>query len=197
MQKIAVIGYNDFTTEFLERTVGRREGVAFVPGLTRDETIIEQGGFPFEERLDLAERRAREAGAEAVITYWDFPSSVIAAFLARRMGAPYASVGSVMKCEHKFWFRREQSRVMDTPAFCSFDPFADDPLGQITLDFPFWIKPVVGHSSMLGFEITGREEFDAALAEIRRDIEDLTRPFAYPLKHTDMPQDLVEGGPTL
>ena len=197
MQKIAVVGYDDFTSDYLAETAGRREAVEFVPALTREETIIEQSGFPFEERLDLAERRAREAGAAAVITYWDFPSSLIAAFLAKRMEAPYASVEAVMKCEHKFWFRREQAKVMDTPGFCAFDPFADDPLDQITLDFPFWIKPVVGHSSMLGFEIKNREDFAAALSEIRSDIEELTRPFAYPLRHTEMPQDLVECGPTL
>lgn len=197
MTKIAVVGYNDFTSDYLADTAGRREGVEFVPALMREETIIEQSGFPFEERLDLAERRCREAGAEAVITYWDFPSSVIAPFLAKRMGTPYASVEAVMKCEHKYWFRREQAEVLDTPGFCAFDPFADDPLSQITLDFPFWIKPVVGHSSMLGFEIETREDFDEALAEIRSDIEELTQPFDYPLRHTDMPQDLVEGGPTM
>lgn len=197
MQKIAVVGYNEFTSDYLTDTVGRREGVEFVPALTRDEMIIEQSGFPFEERLNLAERRAREAGATAVITYWDFPSSVLAAFLAKRLGSPYASIEAVMKCEHKFWFRREQSTFMETPKFCAFHPLRDDPLGQITVDFPFWIKPVVGHSSMLGFKIKNRKDFDEALSEIRADIEELTRPFAYPLSKTDMPQDLVEGGPTL
>lgn len=197
MQKIAVVGYNDFTSDYLADTAGRREGVEFVCALTREETIIERSGFPFEERLELAERRTREAGAQAVITYWDFPSSILAAFLAKRIDAPYASVESVMKCEHKFWFRREQSKVLDTPGFCAFDPFSDDPLDRITVDFPFWIKPVVGHSSMLGFKIENRQDFEEALSEIRSDIKELTRPFAYPLSKTDMPQDLVEGGPTL
>ncbi|KAA9005726.1 ATP-grasp domain-containing protein [Histidinibacterium aquaticum] len=197
MTKIAVIGYNDFTSDYLADTVGKREHVDFVPGLYREETIIEESGFPFEDRLDLAERRVRESGATGVMTYWDFPSSVIAPFLAKRMGFPYASVEAVMKCEHKYWFRQEQAKVLDTPGFCSFDPFADDPLKQITLDYPFWVKPVVGHSSMLGFEITSAEDFEAALEEIRRDIGELTQPFDYPLKHTDLPQELVEGGPTL
>lgn len=197
MPRIAVVGFNEFTSGYLAETVGHREKVEFVPALTRDEVIIEESGFPFEDRLDQAERRTRDQDAAAVMTYWDFPSSALTAFLARRIGSPYASVEAVMKCEHKLWFRQEQARVIDTPGFCGFDPFADDPFSDITLDFPFWIKPVVGHSSMLGFEIKNSEDFETALGEIRDSIRDLTRPFAYPLAHTDMPQELVDGGATL
>ncbi|WP_158547382.1 acetyl-CoA carboxylase biotin carboxylase subunit family protein [Rhodovulum sp. 12E13] len=197
METVAVVGYDDFTEEYLGGRVGTREDVRFVPALTRQEVIIEDGGFPFEARLDLAERRSREAGASAVITYWDFPSSLIAPLLAERCGYPYASTTSVMRCEHKYWFRKEQAEVIGTPRFCGFDPFADDPLAEITLDFPFWIKPVVGHSSMLGFEIARREDFDAALAEIRRDIGELTKPFVYPLGRVDLPEELARRGATM
>jgi hypothetical protein len=197
MRTIAVVGYDDFTEDYLGGRVGAREDVRFVPALTREEVIIEDKGFPFEQRLDLAERRAREAGAAGVITYWDFPSSAVAPLLAERCGFPYASTQSVMKAEHKLWFRREQAEVLDTPGFCGFDPFGEDPLAEITLDYPFWIKPVVGHSSMLGFEITCREDFDAALKEIRDDIVELTRPFVYPLEQARLPEDLAERGATL
>lgn len=197
MRKVAVVGFDEFTSDYLSATVGRRMDVEFVPALMREEAIIEEHGFPFEERLELAARRVKEADATAVMTFWDFPSSVLTAFLAKRIGSPYATVEAVMKCEHKLWFREQQAKITETPGFCGFDPFADDPLAAIELDFPFWIKPVVGHSSMLGFEITDRDDFDAALAEIRDSIEELTRPFLYPLKHTNMPEDLVEGGPTL
>ncbi|MEE4119444.1 MAG: ATP-grasp domain-containing protein [Paracoccaceae bacterium] len=197
METVAVVGYDDFTEEYLGGRVGAREDVRFVPALTRQEVVIEDGGFPFEERLDLAERRSREGGASAVITYWDFPSSLIAPLLAERCGYPYASTNAVMKCEHKLLFRQEQAKVLHTPATCGFDPFGNDPLGEITLDFPFWIKPVVGHSSMLGFEIASREDFDEALKEIRADIVELTKPFVYPLKQADLPEELVARGATL
>jgi biotin carboxylase len=197
METVAVVGYDDFTEDYLGGRVGAREDVRFVPALTRQEVVIEDGGFPFEERLDLAERRAREAGASAVITYWDFPSSLIAPLLAERCGSPYASTAAVMRCEHKYWFRKEQAEVTGTPAFCGFDPFADDPLSEITLAFPFWIKPVVGHSSMLGFEVASRAEFGTALAEIRRDIGDLTRPFVYPLGQVDLPGEIARRGATM
>lgn len=197
MQIIAVVGFDDFTEEYLSRHVGAGGEVRFVPALTRDETIIGHHDYPFETRLELAARRIRDASADGVITYWDFPSSLIAPLLAQRFGFPYASVESVMKCEHKYWFRKEQSAVMDTPGFCAFDPFARDPLAQISLDFPFWIKPVVGHSSMLGFEIGDADDFDRALAAIRDDIEPLTAPFEYPLDQCELPETLRTAGATL
>lgn len=197
MTTIAVVGYDDFTEDYLADRVGERTDVTFAPALTREEVVIGADGFPFEARLDLAERRAREHDATGVITYWDFPSSLIAALLAERCGYPYASVDSVMKCEHKYWFRKEQSAVLETPAFSAFDPFGDDPRSEIAMDYPFWVKPVVGHSSMLGFEITSDEDFRAALAEIRDGIGELTKPFAYPLECCHLPEDLARRGATL
>lgn len=197
MQTIAVVGFDDFTEDYLAKRVGEREGVRFVPAITRDETIIAGADYPFEERLELGARRIEEAGADGIITYWDFPSSLITPLLARRFGFPYASLESIMKCEHKYWFRQQQADIVETPAFCSFDPFASDPLGQISLDFPFWIKPVVGHSSMLGFEISDEEDFTSALAQIRQGIQGLTAPFEYPLSQCALPGELRAAGATL
>lgn len=197
MHTIAVVGFNDFTEKYLARRIGEQADVRFVPAITREETIIHGTDYPFEERLELGARRIEEAGAEGIITYWDFPSSLLTPLLAQRFGFPYASLESVMKCEHKYWFRQNQAEIMETPGFCSFDPFAADPLGQISLDFPFWIKPVVGHSSMLGFEINDREDFESALAEIREDIGSLTAPFEYALEQCDLPEELRSAGSTL
>jgi len=197
MKTIVVVGFDDFTENYLGARIGEGQDVRFVPALTRQEVIIGDTGFAFEESLDLAERRAREADADAVITYWDFPSSLIAPLLAERCGYPYASTQSVMKAEHKLWFRQEQAKVIDAPGFCPVDPFADDPLSGITLDFPFWVKPVVGHSSMLGFEITSKEDFDTALKEIREGIVELTEPFVFPLSQVTLPDTLADHGATL
>lgn len=197
MPTIAVIGYSDATRDHLERAAAPSDAIRFAPALRREEAIVRPEGYPFEERLDLAARRAREVGPEGVLTYWDFPSSLIAPLVARRLGLRYASLESVMKCEHKLWFRREQSAVVDAPRFSDFDPFGDDPLSQIGLDFPFWVKPVVGHSSMLGFEIGSRAAFDTALEAIRGGVGGLTEPFRYPLSQTRLPEDLARKGPTL
>lgn len=197
MQTIAVVGFNDFAEEYLAARLGDSAAVRFVPALTREEIIITEKGFPFEERLEMAASRIEAEKPDGIITYWDFPSSLLTPLLAERYGFTYASLDSTLKCGHKYWFRLEQAQVLDTPAFDAFDPFADDPRAHIDLDYPFWIKPVVGHSSMLGFEITDRQAFDAALTEIRRDIEALTAPFSYPLSQGNLPRKLRDAGATM
>ena len=194
-KNVAVVGLTEGTRDYLEdrmRTPG--DVVHFVNAISREETIIHGSNYPFEELLETGLSRVKDAGAQAVMTYWDFPSTMLTAFIAKRAGLPYASVESVMKCEHKLWFRQEQAKVTEAPAFCSFDPTHEDPLSEITIDYPFWVKPVVGHSSMLGFEIENESDFREALTEIRDNIEMVAQPFSYALEHTELPPDLAEKG---
>ncbi len=63
------------------------------------------------------------------------------------------------------------------PKFCGIDPFADDPLSQVTLDYPFWLKPVKAFSSHLGFKIETSAQFEEAIKEIRAGIRQLGDAF--------------------
>ncbi|WP_181872768.1 hypothetical protein [Billgrantia montanilacus] len=49
------------------------------------------------------------------------------------------------------------------PAFCGVDPFAEKPLEQVTVEFPFWIKPVKAFFSHLGFRIEDEAQFHVAI----------------------------------
>jgi hypothetical protein len=196
---IGVIGMDEFNSRYLLKDLRDTDDIEFHTLLDRDEISIVDSGFPFEERLNTALKRARavDGGIDGVVTHWDFPSTMITPLLAEELGTPYATPEAVMKCEHKLWSRQEEKKVTKTPGFCGFHPFSDDPLAEIDLDYPFWVKPVVGHSSMLGFEIRNGEDFDAALAEIREHITELTRPFRYALEHIPLPEKLAEQGATL
>ena len=199
---IAVVGLEDescLNTRLLYDCLRDEEDIRYHSVIHRSETVIEDSSYPFHERLDRGRDRmkALPGGADGLVTYWDFPSSIFAAYLAREAGLPYASVPGVIKCEHKLWFRREQAKAIETPDFCGFRPLDDDALSQITLDYPFWIKPVVGHSSMLGFLIESREDFDDALPEIREHIAEVTRPFRYVIEHHELPEDLADRGASL
>jgi biotin carboxylase len=193
-RSVAVVGFQEDSREYLEDSL--RTDVHFFNAVSRAESIVWTPDYPFGERVETGYARLKDAAAEGIMTYWDFPASMLTAFIAERAGLPYAGTSAVMQCEHKYWFRQQQSKVTDTPGFCAFDPFADDPLAQIDLDYPFWIKPVVGHSSMLGFEIKSEEDFAEALSEIREGIELLTRPFRYPLDNVDMPKEIADLGAT-
>jgi len=80
-------------------------------------------------------------------------------------------------CEHKYWSRVEQAASVPevVPAFAGFDPFDDNALESIDLEYPFWIKPVKSHSSQLGFMIENAEQFHEAIPDIREKIHDRCR----------------------
>ncbi|MEX2614566.1 MAG: ATP-grasp domain-containing protein [Alphaproteobacteria bacterium] len=198
-KNVAVVGYDNFNEKYLLETIRDAEEICFVPVLDRNETAIQKQSYPFAERLQLGLQRLNgiSGGVEGIITFWDFPSSALTPFLARDANLRYASVESVIKCEHKVWSREEQAAVVDTPKFAPFYPFDDDPLGDVTLDFPFWVKPAVGHSSILGFEIRNVEEFQDALEKIRSSIRTHTTPFRYVMENVDLPDRLAEKGASL
>ena len=63
-----------------------------------------------------------------MITHWDFPVSTMLPVINREMGLRYVPLVSMLKCEHKYWSRVEQKRVVPelVPAFEAVDPFDDD-----------------------------------------------------------------------
>src|SRR5690606_20339855 len=50
---------------------------------------------------------------DAIVSYWDFPSSVLHVLLCEHYGLPGPSLESVVKCEHKYWSRLEQRESID------------------------------------------------------------------------------------
>jgi len=73
------------------------------------------------------------------------------------------------------------------PAFAGFDPFADDALEAIDLEYPFWVKPVKAHSSQLGFLVESAEDFYEALGKIREGITAFGDPFNEVLEMIELP----------
>ena len=65
--------------------------------------------------LDAAQRQveAFDGPVHAVIGFWDFPVSTMVPMLCERLGLRWASLESVVKCEHKYWSRLEQAKVID------------------------------------------------------------------------------------
>lgn len=131
---------------------------------------------------------------DAIIGYWDFPGSVVVPILCHLHGLPAPQLEAVAACEHKYWCRTEQSRVIPefVPRYCAVDPFAEDPLSRINLKFQFWIKPVKAHSSYLGFKIDDEADFRAALPIIRANIGHFGAPFDAFLAMVKIPPE-IEG----
>jgi biotin carboxylase len=193
---VHVLGLTEVQRHQLE-TVSGAEKYAF-HNLLDYERLVDSAEFDFEELLAAARQQldSFDGTVDAIIAHWDFPVSVMAPILAAERGLPAPSLESVLKCEHKYWSRLEQQASIPecVPGFAPFDPFDDNALATIGLDFPFWIKPVKAHSSNLGFKIEDEAGFHEALAEIREHIGEIGDAFNAALSRVDLPPELRQWG---
>lgn len=193
MENIFVVGLDDFHLAQLQ-TLPNAEQYAFHTLFSYDE-LKEQDRFPVARMLDEGPRRLRAFSepVSAVVGYWDFPVSATLPLLRRAVGLPGPSLEAVMQCEHKYWSRQRQAEVVPelVPAFCAVDPFAEDPLSQICLDFPFWLKPIKAVLSHLGFRIDDEGDFAHAIDEIRTHIARYADPFNLILQQAALPPEIA------
>jgi hypothetical protein len=167
---------------------------AFHAVLSTDE-LFEQDEIAVAELLEKATATLQAANTpiDAIVGYWDFPVSSLVPMLAERFGVRSASLEAVLKCEHKYWSRIEQSTVIDEyPAFGLVDP--DEPAIPDGVDFPFWLKPVKSVSSHLAFRIEDEASFDAAVVQIRAGIGRYGEPFEFVLEQVDLPPEIAAAG---
>lgn len=185
---VFLIGLNEFNRAKLE-TIKDAEDYTF-HGL-----MEEPHHYRVKEVLAEAERtlRAYSGHVDAVVGYMDFPVSTMLPILCARFGLRSPTLEAVLKCEHKYWSRHEQSQVIGEhiPHFALVDPFDDNALANIPLDFPFWMKPVKSAASYLGFRITNREDFARAIRATRENIAKLAEPFNFVLGHAKLPPDIA------
>jgi hypothetical protein len=193
-KNVFVVGYDEFHRKLLE-TVQDADRYNFLPLLDASE-IVNPVDCRIAEVLLSAKRTLDgfDGSVDAIIGHWDFPTSSILPILREHRGLPGPSLETVLRCEHKYWSRIEQQEVIPehVPRFVAFNPFAQRPREQIDLDYPFWIKPVVAHSSYLGFKVQDDRDFDHAIDEIRRKIEVVALPCNEILEQADLPREIAE-----
>ncbi|MEJ2760337.1 MAG: ATP-grasp domain-containing protein [Gammaproteobacteria bacterium] len=193
---VFVIGLDDLVEEQL-RTIPHASLYNIRPLLSADE-VIHASEYDIGAMLAKAGQilDAFPDKVDAVVTAWDFPSTLLTIPLRQSRGLPTPTLEAALKCEHKYWSRVVQAQVMPeaVPAFQAFDPFADDPLADIDLPYPFWIKPVKSYGSLLGFRIRNARDFRRALPRIREHIGRLGRPFDYFLDMADIPPEIRRVG---
>ncbi|MDA0566024.1 ATP-grasp domain-containing protein [Streptomonospora sp. S1-112] len=180
-----------------------RETLAHVPDAARlrfhgllDPGELQEGEVDIEALLDKARSQldSFDGSIDAIVGYWDFPVSMLVPILTAEYGLPGTSLESVVKCEHKYWSRLEQSKVIsELPRFALVDlegP-ARPPEG---LEFPMWLKPVKSFSSDLAFRVEDEKEFTEAVDRIREGIGRIGRPFESILSRLDLPPEVAEAG---
>ncbi len=196
VKQIFVFGLDNFNRRQLETL--RPSGTYRFHELFKHKEVKAQGEFPVKMLLEEGTRRLREFSGriDAIVGYWDFPVCTMLPLLRRPYGLPSASFEATLKCEHKFWSRLEQRRVVAdyVPRFCAVNPFATSRGAEIPLDFPFWIKPVKAASSHLAFKVRNDDELAHAIGEIRRRIFRFGNPFNYLLQFATLPPEVAAVG---
>lgn len=191
-KNVFVVGLDDFNLEKLER-LPEASGCRFLPAVKFSEIRgVEDISIP--DLLKVSNDRIKEAGRiDAVVSYLDFPGSVLVPIIAKEHSLPGPSLQSVMKCEHKYWSRLEQSKVIpdNIPQFKPFDPFDDDAFDKIGFKPPFWVKPIKSYHSYLAYKIRDKDHFTECMKEVREHIDYMSEPFSYIMSEYDMPEKIA------
>lgn len=191
-----VLGLDDFNRDKLE-AVAYNQPIRFHPLLDL-AALTSHEDFDVEATLARAEAEISNQPHQphGLVNYWDFPVSLLTAMLARRLGLPGPGLEAVLGCEHKYWSRLQQKQVAPehVPMFEAVDPFDDEAIDAIGVDYPFWIKPVKGFSSHLGFRVGNRGDLDRAIAEIRAGISEIGNAFNGFMEHAEVPPEVASIG---
>ncbi len=187
-----VLGLDPLRQAYVE-SVRDAEQYRFHPLLDFNEVVLAES-YPYDELLQKAERQLREfpQPIAGILGHWDFPTSVLLAHLCEKFGLTSASLRAVLTCEHKYWSRLEQRAALPewTPEFCAVDPFAEEPLKQVSISYPFWLKPIKAHSSFLGFRVENEEDFRRAIGIVRKKIHRFGDAFNQALAHVSLPAEV-------
>ena len=191
-KQIFVVGLDEFNRHKLQRLPHAAE-CDFHPAL--DFTDIRNvDRYDMAALIDKASDTIRTAGVkpDAVVAYYDFPATDLVPILAERFGLRGPSLEAVLKCEHKFWSRLEQQKVIPEyiPQFFAFDPFDDQAMEKIPLMAPYWIKPIKSFRSFLAFRINDANDFSRAIPEIRAKIGYMNEPFNYLFEAFPLPAEI-------
>lgn len=197
-RNVFVMSLDEFNHGQLTSMLGA-DRYRFHPLLTYDEVGREsEHGVDVVALLDRCRDQLAsfEGSVDAIISYWDFPISEMAAILAAENGLPGPSVESVVKASHKYWSRVEQRECIpeNIPDFRALDIYDDQAVADLDLPFPFWLKPVRGYSSHLGFRIGNRRDLQFAVDEIRANLSRLGGPLEVLLDQPGVPTELAEVG---
>jgi hypothetical protein len=141
--------------------------------------------------LEAAQRQveAFDGPVHAVVGFWDFPVSTMVPILCERLGLRWATTEAVVKCEHKYWSRLEQAKVIDeVPRFGLLD--LDDPALPDGVVYPVWLKPIRSASSELAFRAADPQQLADGAATIARGIRRIGDAFGTVLDLLDLPPEL-------
>jgi hypothetical protein len=120
---------------------------------------------------------------DGVIGTHDGPENTVAAIVARELGLHGMDPAKAFVCEHKYYSRQAQMKSVPH-AVPDFQCLAIDSLKQddVTLSYPFFVKPVKSAMSMLARRIDDFETLQAFLPKAREHLGQSLPAFNYLFK---------------
>ena len=196
---VFVIGLDAFGRD---RVLDLRESGRYqIHELLETEDVVKAEGYDYDDLVARANAQLDDFdhNVDAVITWWDFPSSGLVPLVSELWDTYGPRLSGVLRLEHKYWSRVIQRGVAaeHVPAFAVFEPDDEEALETITdqgVEFPFWIKPVKSVASYLGFKIENEQELLNAQKAIDDEIDRYGEPFQQALAHIDLPPDIAHIG---
>lgn len=192
-KNIFVLALDEFTNK-LFGTIHNADKYQY-HALLPPEKIIHAPNYAMSDLLDEARLKLAHfrGSVDAIVSFWDFPATLMLPILRQSAGLPTTSIESILRCEHKYWSRLVQREVAQEiiPRVVPFNPFDEEPLNQVNLSFPFWVKPVKAHSSILGFRIESSDDFYAVIPKIREGIGRFSEPFNEIFQKADTPSKVA------
>ena len=192
---VFVIGLDDLNLAEL-KTVHNAEEYEF-HGLVDYDIMVNPASYDMDAIMADARATLKAApSVDAIIGHWDFPTTSMIPILRREWNLPGPSLESVLYCENKYWTRVANADVAPdcAPPFQALDPFSKDPVGDLEMEYPFWIKPTTSFSSYLGFRIEMEEQYRDAITTIRDNIRVFSDPFDKILEYVENPELLPKDG---
>lgn len=193
-RNVFVVGLDDLNLSTLQ-ALPDVESYAFHQLLTQPE--LQTGTVCVADLLAKAFRQldAFDGTIDAIVGYWDFPVSLMVPVLCRRYGLRSADLTAVMKCEHKYWSRLEQRKVIDdVPAFALLDQAAARVTLPPELRYPVWVKPVKSASSEGASYAADEDQLQEAVARARATSDRIGPPFEELLALVELPPEIAGVG---
>ncbi|TDW29391.1 ATP-grasp domain-containing protein [Cryobacterium psychrophilum] len=193
-RNIFVLGLDELNLSTLLR-LADADQYDFHQLLTRRE--LQTGTVSVPELLDKARRQldSFDGSIDAIMGYWDFPVSMMVPILCTHYGLPSAGLEAVLKCEHKYWSRLEQRKVIDEYVpFGLLDLTDDNPTLPAPLSYPVWIKPIKSTASQGALYVENDEQLRDSLDEERQVVDRIGGPFAEVLALVDLPAEIAAVG---
>jgi hypothetical protein len=176
MRKILVIASRPYDYDTLQQKAYRDNFHFFFEEVTTDPDNI-------NEFINYIINKYKTQDLDGVLGTHDNPESYVAAVIAKEFGLHGMDPAAAFVCLHKYYSREAQKKIAPF-AVPEFQCLAIDNLKRedVTLSYPFFVKPVKSSFSILARPIDSFETLEGFLPKVRKQLAQSIPPFNFLLK---------------